>query len=226
MKSIFIVEDDDNLRNTLVDNLELEGYKVFSCPLVEQAKQFLTNNTVDLVVLDIMLPDGDGYELCRWLRKRTDVLILMLTARNLEKNVIDGFISGTDDYLSKPYRASELLLRIKALLRRNPIVVSSEIIDINGYQIDRDVRTVTKHNVAVHLTKTAFDILSFLIEHLNKPCSREEILTAVWGEDVYIDNRTVDNFISNLKKQLSLIQGAQYQLKTIRGIGYSLTSMP
>ncbi|WP_196140662.1 response regulator transcription factor [Aliikangiella sp. G2MR2-5] len=219
---ILIVEDDDNLRETLADNLELEGYRVFSHALVKDAQQFLANNSVDIVVLDIMLPDGNGYDLCRWIRSQTDVLILMLTARNLEKDVVEGFISGTDDYVSKPYRSSELILRIKALLRRKSISVASESQDFNGYQVNWNLREVYKDGIKVHLTKTAFEILLYLFEHLNKPCSREEILNSVWGNEVYIDNRTVDNFVSNLKKQLELIEGANFQIKTIRGVGYSL----
>jgi len=219
---ILIVEDDDNLRETLADNLELEGYEVYSYSLVKDAQWFLTNNCVDLAVLDIMLPDGNGYDLCRWIRSRVDVLILMLTARNLEKDVVEGFIAGTDDYVSKPYRSSELILRIKALLRRKNVSFISESKNLNGYQINWDLREVHKDDQKVHLTKTAFDILSYLFGHLNKSCSREDILNAVWGDDVYVDNRTVDNFVSNLKKQLELVDGADYQIKTIRGIGYSL----
>jgi len=219
---ILIVEDDDNLRETLADNLELEGYQVFSHALVKDAQQFLANNSVDIVVLDIMLPDGNGYDLCRWIRSQTNVLILMLTARNLEKDVVEGFISGTDDYVSKPYRSSELILRIKALLRRKSVSITSESQNFNGYQVNWSLREVYKQDTKVHLTKTAFDILLYLFEHINKPCSRENILNSVWGDDVYVDNRTVDNFVSNLKKQLCLVSGEEYQIKTIRGIGYSL----
>jgi DNA-binding response OmpR family regulator len=222
---ILIVEDDDNLRETLADNLELEGYEVFSHAFVKDAQQFLKNNTIDLAVLDIMLPDGNGYDLCRWIRSRVDVLILMLTARNLEKDVVEGFISGTDDYVSKPYRSSELILRIKALLRRRNISASTDSQNLNGYQINWSLREVYREQEKVHLTKTAFDILTYLFEHINKPCSREDILNAVWGDDVYVDNRTVDNFVSNLKKQLDLVDGADYQIKTIRGIGYSLVKL-
>ncbi|MGX5172516.1 response regulator transcription factor [Aliikangiella sp. IMCC44653] len=222
---ILIVEDDDNLRETLADNLELEGYQVFSHAMVKDAQKFLAENTVDLAVLDIMLPDGNGYDLCRWMRNRVDVLILMLTARNLEKDVVEGFIAGTDDYVSKPYRSSELILRIKALLRRKSITTHTESQNLNGYHINWNLREIHKEDQKIHLTKTAFDILLYLFEHINKPCSRDDILNAVWGNDVFVDNRTVDNFVSNLKKQLGLVDGAIYQIKTIRGVGYSLTKL-
>ncbi|WP_444997352.1 response regulator transcription factor [Aliikangiella sp. IMCC44359] len=221
---ILVVEDDDNLRETLADNLELEGYQVESCSLVQEAQSFLTKNHVDLAVLDIMLPDGNGNDLCRWIRKKSDMLILMLTARNLEKDVIAGFISGTDDYVSKPYRASELILRIKALLRRKTPAHTNKQMLINGFMVNWELREVFDNDIKVHLTKTAFDIFLYLFNHINEACSRESILDAVWGKDIYVDNRTIDNFVSNLKKQLKLTDNSDYQIKTIRGIGYSLTS--
>lgn len=224
-KRLLIVEDDDNLRLTLADNLELEGYQVFSQACVNDTKQFLENYEVDLIILDIMLPDGNGIELCQWIRKKHDVLILMLTARSLEKDLIDGFVAGTDDYLSKPYRSAELLLRINALLRRTSHSSINSITPFNGFEVDWNGRSITNCGKDIHLTKTAFNILSYLFEHLNQTCSRDNILNFVWGKEVYVDNRTVDNFVSNLKKSLNLADGTQYHLKTIRGIGYSLIKL-
>jgi len=219
---ILVVEDDDNLRISLVDNLELEGYKVFSSATVKDSKEILVGNNIDLIVLDIMLPDGNGFDLCQWVREKEDVLIIMLTAKGLEKDLVQGFISGTDDYMSKPYRSTELLLRIKALLRRKTCrsILSEQ--QINGFNIDWKLRKVTSENKDIHLTKTAFDILSYLVENTNKISSRDEILNAVWGVDVFVDNRTIDNFVSNIKKQLNFVEGADYQINSVRGIGYSL----
>ncbi len=227
---LLLVEDDDNLRDALADNLELEGYEVFQCALVQQAKDWLASNNADLIVLDIMLPDGDGYQLCQWIRQRFDVLVLMLTARSLEKDVVEGFDVGADDYVSKPYRSTELLARIKALLRRKQIPIHRNVTLINGFQIDWSLRQVSlqkqkqkqKQEQIIHLTKTAFDILAYLFAQLGNSCSREQILDEVWGKDVYVDNRTIDNFVYNLKKQLNLGSGPDYQIKTIRGVGYSL----
>ena len=227
---LLLIEDDDNLRDALADNLELEGYEVFQCALVEQAKDWLTSNNADLIVLDIMLPDGDGYQLCQWIRQRFDVLVLMLTARSLEKDVVEGFDAGADDYVSKPYRSAELLARIKALLRRKQTPIHRNITNFNGFHIDWSLRQVTlqeqqvslQEQQVIHLTKTAFDILAYLFAQLGNSCSREQILDEVWGKDVYVDNRTIDNFVYNLKKQLKLGEGPDYQIKTIRGVGYSL----
>lgn len=222
---LLLVEDDENLRTTLADNLELEGYEVVECALVEQAKDWLSANSADLVVLDIMLPDGDGYQLCQWIRQRADVLVLMLTARNLEKDVVEGFDAGADDYVSKPYRSAELLARIKALLRRKQTPITRNLTTINGFDVDWQLRQVTRQSRVVHLTKTAFDILAHLFANLGSICSREQILDEVWGKNVYVDNRTIDNFVYNLKKQMAFGDGPDYQIKTVRGVGYSLVKV-
>ena len=222
MFSIAIVEDDENLRLALADNLELEGYSVTAFSTIESARKYLSAHKVDLAILDVMLPDGNGFELCQALRSESDILILMLTALSMENDVIEGFVSGADDYLSKPYRTSELLLRIKALLNRKRAISTVNQSQINGFVINWPLREITLDGAPIHLTKTAFDILQFLFNNLNKTCSRDMIPDAVWGKDVYVDNRTVDNFISQLKKSLHFNQQSDFQIKTIRGIGYSL----
>lgn len=230
--NILIVEDDDNLRETLVDNLELEGFQLYSANSIAQAKSILAVQQIDLIVLDVMLPDGTGYQLCQWLQGRTNALLLMLTARTLERDVVEGFVSGCDDYVSKPYRAKELLLRIRALLRRNdngPKAAqfsSTDKVNINGFIVNWDLHEIHLDEQPVHITKTAFDILRFLFVNQNKSCSRDDILNAVWGQDIFVDNRTVDNFVSHLKKQLLLVDGKEYWIKTIRGVGYSLLTGP
>lgn len=228
-ETLLIVEDDKNLRETLADNLELEGFDVVTASSIAQGKQVLQNEKVDLVILDIMLPDGEGFSLCEWAQQHVDVLVLMLSARTLEKDIVQGFISGCDDYLSKPYRSAELVLRIRALLRRKgkstyaPNSASTST-DINGFLVNWELREVTKQGDSLHLTKTAFDLLEYMYQHQNNRCSRDDILDNVWGKDVYVDNRTVDNFVSNLKKQLQLSDPQPYRIKTIRGVGYSLVT--
>jgi DNA-binding response OmpR family regulator len=155
------------------------------------------------------------------------VLVLLLTARSLEKDVVEGFEVGSDDYVSKPYRSAELLARIKALLRRKQTPIHRNVTTMNGFQIDRQLRQITflqehQQEQFVYLTETNFDILAHLFAQLGNICSREQILDAVWGKDVYVDNRTIDNFVYNLKKQLKLGVGPDYQIKTVRGVGYSL----
>lgn len=229
MIDILIVEDDTNLRETLQDCLELEDYRVAACATIHDAKDWWSRYKARLLVLDIMLPDGTGFELARYLQSNGDPLILMLTALDQEKDLVEGFVAGADDYLTKPYRSAELLLRIKALLRRKTkIEAAVETEDarahtqFNEFTVDWQGRKVTHGTTEVHLTKTAFDILAFLYSQQDNPCSRDQILDAVWGENVYVDNRTVDNFVHNLKKQLNLADGSQYRIKTVRGVGYCL----
>lgn len=227
--SLLIVEDDKNLRETLADNLELEGFKVFTAGTLEAGKRALESTSIDLIVLDVMLPDGEGFSLCRWAQQNMSVSILILSARTLEKDIVEGFIAGCDDYVSKPYRATELILRIKALLRRH---TSAKLIDqnvtttsnINGFTVDWGLRVVKNQGQDLHLTKTAFNILEYLYQHRNQCCSRDDILDNVWGKNMYVDNRTIDNFVSQLKKQLSLSGEKPFKIKTIRGVGYSLVA--
>ncbi|WP_144392558.1 response regulator transcription factor [Pleionea sediminis] len=220
---LLIVEDDENLRETLADFLELEDFIVEQAATVAEAKPILESATIDLAVLDIMLPDGDGYELSQWIRNQSiETRILMLTARGLEKDVVEGFESGADDYVSKPYRSKELLMRIKALLRRPVAVVETNTIEINGRTVDWRSMTAKYNDDELHLTSRAFSILKLLLEHKNEVLSREAILDACWGKDVYVDNRTIDNFISNLKKQFDLTHDNSYYIKSVRGVGYCL----
>jgi DNA-binding response OmpR family regulator len=229
---LLIVEDDQNLRETLADNLELEGFDVLTAGTLAQGKLALERQQIDLMVLDLMLPDGEGFSLCSWAQANHDVLVLMLTARSLEKDVVEGFIAGCDDYVSKPYRAAELMLRIKALLRRKlanedwpgRVKLAPELSELNGYHVNWSLREVSLDGQQLHITKTAFNILEFLYHNKNQCCTRDDILDTVWGKDIYVDNRTVDNFVSQLKKQLQLSGDKSYQIKTIRGLGYSLVS--
>jgi len=226
---LLVIEDDDSLRFTLVDNLELEGYEVFSACNITQAKSVFekhakTNHPIELIILDVMLPDGSGYELSKELRlNKQNVMILMLTARTLDSDLHEGFNSGADDYLTKPYKIAELLLRVKALLRRNSTAeIMHETALINNFEINWQRRSISKEDNEIHLTKKEFDLLTLLFNKINQPLSRDEILSHVWGEQVYVEERTVDNFISNIRKALNLNKPQMYFIKTVRGIGYSL----
>lgn len=224
--AILVVEDDENLRLTLSDNLEMEGYQVYSAGSLQEARNCIQTNHIDLCILDIMLPDGNGYQFSVDIRREyPQVLILMLTARILDSDLEQGFESGADDYVNKPYRLKELLLRIKALLRRKNTSIGDveDTSSVNGFEINWAARQISCKGESIHLTKKEFDIFSHLYRNKNSVQSRDDILTSVWGDGVYVDNRTVDNFISNLKKRLKLVEGEECYIKTIRGIGYCLT---
>ncbi len=222
---VLIVEDDENLRITLADNLEDEGYRVQAVDRGQAALDAAALEQPDLVVLDIMLPDLDGYSVCRALRQRgLAAKVLMLTARTLEDDVVQGFDAGADDYLAKPYRLRELLARVRALMRRgSPRGADSPACALPGFTIDRDARTVSSvQGRAIDLTRTEFDLLVFFIDHPGKALSRETILERVWGDDVVVDPRTVDNFVSNLKRKLGWVAGCGYTIRAVRGVGYRL----
>jgi DNA-binding response OmpR family regulator len=222
---VLVVEDDENLRITLADNLEDEGYRVRAVDRGRAALEAVEHEHPDVVVLDIMLPDVDGYSVCRSLRQRGLVSkVLMLTARTLEDDVVQGFDAGADDYLAKPYRLRELLARVRALLRRGVARSGASASSaLPGFTIDRDARTVTgAGGRAIDLTRTEFDLLVFLVDNPAKALSREVILERVWGNDVVVDPRTVDNFVSSLKRKLGWTPGCGYTIRAVRGVGYRL----
>jgi DNA-binding response OmpR family regulator len=221
---VLVVEDDENLRITVADNLEDEGYRVKAVDRGRAALEAVEHERPDVVVLDIMLPDLDGYSVCRSLRQRgLASKVLMLTARTLEDDVVQGFDAGADDYLAKPYRLRELLARVRALLRRGSPRAGTAASALPGFTIDRDARTVIGlDGRAVDLTRTEFDLLVFLIDNPGKALSRDTILERVWGGDVVVDPRTVDNFVSNLKRKLGWTAGCGYTIRAVRGVGYRL----
>ena len=227
MNNILVVEDDENLRLALVDNLQLESYQVFAVDTMAAADGILTQETIELVILDIMLPDGSGYDFCQVLKeKHPTAMVLMLTARTLDNDLLTGFSVGADDYMTKPYKVAELLARVKALLSRSQSanVNHTKTSRINGFVINWQQRSITQavNSDQVHLTKKEFDLLYLLFININNPLSREKILDQVWGEGVYVEERTVDNFISVIRKALNLNEPQKFFIRTIRGIGYSL----
>jgi DNA-binding response OmpR family regulator len=226
--AILVVEDDENLRLPLVDNLEDEGYQVDHTDRGEQAVAMAQRTAYAVIVLDIMLPDTDGYTVCRKLRSAgVRSAVLMLTARTLEDDVVTGFDAGADDYLAKPYRLRELLARVKALVRRGSSTSSTSAPasggdDLDGIRIDRQARTVTlPGGEQPELTRTEFDLLVFMLDRSGEALSRDVILENVWGE-VIVDPRTVDNFVSNLKKKLGWSPGRKFAFRSVRGVGYRL----
>ncbi len=220
--SVLIVEDDANLRLTLEDNLKEQGYAVRTAASVAEGWKALESAPTDVVVLDLMLPDGDGYAFCKRLReKKLPARVLMLTARSLEEDLVRGFDAGADDYLAKPYRLRELYARIAALVRRGPAEGSATTQHRFGpFSVDVATRSVTGPSGPVELTRKEFDLLVMLLESGGRVLSRDEILDRVWGE-VVVDLHTVDNFVSSLKKKLTVKKGeAGFELKTVRGVGF------
>ena len=229
MTRLLVVEDDESLRLTLVDNLELEGYDVSSASTLAEARLILSKQdpakrALELIILDVMLPDGSGYDLCKEVRSSyPELMVLMLTARTLDSDLHAGFSSGADDYLTKPYKIAELLLRISALIRRSSSVSGvQDYVQINDCRVSWSKRSIIRHQCAIHLTKKEFDLLRLLFDNIDRPLARDEILDKVWGQNIYVEERTVDNFISNVRKALNLNKPQPYYIKTVRGVGYVL----
>ncbi len=225
LPTILIVEDDPNLRLGLRDNLENQGgYAVEEATNVREAREHLSKRAFNLILLDVMLPDGDGYSLCRSLRDEgVTTPVLMLTARTLEADVVKGFEAGAQDYLGKPYRLRELLARVGALVRRSGASAPAKAVRFAGYKMDLDRRKVeSPDGAAVELTRTEFDLLAFLVREKERVLRRDEILDAVWGQDVVVDPHTVDNFVSSLKKKLGWKSTSRFAIQTVRGVGYRM----
>jgi DNA-binding response OmpR family regulator len=229
---ILVVEDDEDLRVVLADNLEDEGYAVLAVATVAEAEAALgltggtaltvdTDQAVDLVLLDVMLPDGDGYNLCRRYRKAGgDAPVLMLTARRLEDDLVTGLEAGADDYLAKPYRLRELLARVKALLRRRGAATADIEPGFGAFHFDHKARLLVGVEGPVALTRTEYDLMAWLAAHAGSAHSRDTLLDAVWGADVVVDPRTVDNFVMNLKRKLAWTAEANWRIAAVRGVGY------
>lgn len=215
MTSVLVVEDDASLRLALCDNLEGEGYQVAAAASLAQARAL---GARDVVVLDVMLPDGSGLQLCRELRATAPgTRVLLLTARTLEDDVVEGLGAGADDYVAKPYRLRELLARIAALARRAAgDGGEAAALPLGDYRVELSTRTVRGPQGVVALTRTEFDLLRFLVGKQGAVASRQEILDAVWGE-VTVDVHTVDNFVGALRRKLPGLA-----VKTVRGVGFRL----
>ncbi len=220
--SILIVEDDETLSLVLADNLNEAGYQVQTADTGSKASQQLKNQTFDLIILDIMLPDTDGYSLCLSIRQaKIQSMILMLTARSLEDDIVKGFDAGADDYITKPYRLRELLSRVSALLRRQH--PEEPPFDFRPFTINKNSRQLfDEKNSEIILTRKEFDLLEYFLQNRNRALTRTQILNTVWGETIVVEERTVDNFVSNLKKKLNWTQQSTFRIVSIRGIGYRM----
>ena len=216
---MLIVEDDVNIRLALAENLVDEGYGVTACPDGKSALAALSEMDHALVLLDIMLPDIDGYSLCERIRSdHPDIRIILLTARTLEDDIVRGFDAGANDYVTKPYRLRELFARVGAQLRDRDS--GYEAAPDTGFTVDRAARRVTCGDDFIELTKTEFDLLVFLVDHAGEALPRATILSRVWGENVVVEPRTVDNFMSSLKRKVLDRPESRCSVVTVRGVGY------
>jgi len=222
--TVLVVEDEDALATLLQYNLEKEGYRVVQAGDGEEALILVQEELPDLVVLDWMLPKVSGIEVCRRLRQRPEsrnLPILMLTARGEESDRVRGLDTGADDYVVKPFAMSELTARIRAVMRRIRPGLADDRVTCGDIVMDRVAHRVKRGGQEVHLGPTEFRLLDHLMQHPGRVFSREQLLDAVWGSDVYVEARTVDVHIGRLRKALNGKTDAD-PIRTVRSAGYSL----
>ena len=221
---ILIVEDEEALALLLRYNLEAEGYEVETVARGDEADTRLKEDVPDLVILDWMLPALSGIEICRRLRARTETRtlpIIMLTARGEENERIRGLGTGADDYIVKPFSVPELVARVGALLRRASPERMANQLNFGDIELDREKKRVSRSGRPIELGPTEFRLLEFLLERPGRVFSRAQLLDGVWGNNVYIDDRTVDVHVGRLRKALNRGHNSD-PIRTVRGSGYAL----
>jgi len=221
---VLIVEDEESLAALLEYNLQKEGYRVGLAPDGEEAMTMVAEETPDLIILDWMLPKLSGIEVCRRLRNRQatrNVPILMLTARGEESERVRGLDTGADDFVVKPFSMSELFARIRAVLRRIRPGLADDTVAYGDIEIDRVAHRVKRNGEEIHLGPTEFRMLDYFMQHPGRVFSREQLLDAVWGSNVYVEARTVDVHIGRLRKALKK-SGLTDPIRTVRSAGYAL----
>jgi DNA-binding response OmpR family regulator len=223
---ILLAEDDSNLGFVVQDNLTTNGYKVTLCADGELALKTFANEHFDLCILDVMMPKKDGFEVASTIREvNKEVPIVFLTAKTMQEDKVKGFTLGADDYITKPFDFQEFILRIESILRRTKVLTQKKAEVVENYKIG-DYQFDVKNQVLVHskeeknLTKKETRILSFLCEHINDIAPRELILKNIWGTDDYFSGRSMDVFISKLRKYLSADENIQ--ISNIHGVGFKL----
>lgn len=222
MEKILIIEDEENILLPLEDDLKLEGYEVCSATDGRDGFQMAKETKYDLIILDLMLPGMNGFDVCKQLRESAILTpILILSAKSQEIDKIIGLELGADDYVTKPFSPRELLARIKAILRR--VKQNTQTIDqyqFGDVEIDFVSLEAKKGGKTFYLTSLEFSILQYLIKHKNQVISRDRFLDDVWGEDVYVFPRTVDTHISKLRKKIETDSANPKYIISVRGIGY------
>jgi len=222
--TVLIVEDEPAQREVLAYNLEAEGYRVAQADNGEEALLIVSEDAPDLIVLDWMLPNVSGIEVCRRLKSRPEtrgVPIIMLSARSEEVDLVRGLETGADDYIIKPYSVIELMARVRTQLRRSRPSSVGEALVFEDITLDPETHRVHRGGNLLKLGPTEFRLLTTLMEKPGRVWSREQLLDRVWGRDIYVDTRTVDVHVGRLRKALCA-EGGNDPVRTVRGAGYAL----
>ena len=223
MGNILIVEDDPNIRKMVRVNLSKRGYQTSEAGDSHQALALFQDNTYDLILMDLVLPGLSGVDICKWIRARSDVPIIVLSARLEEDLKVAALDAGADDYVTKPFGQEELMARVRAFLRRTytPQKESDSKIVIGDLQIDLEARRAFLNESDIHLTKTEYAILAELANHLDAIVTHDELLSRVWGDEYRGSNHYLHNYLGRLRKKMGTVAE---NLETVPGMGYNLHS--
>lgn len=220
MKKILLVEDNETIVMGLKYSLEQENFQVISALNVEKAKEILNQETIDLILLDVTLPDGNGFELCKYIKQKLDVPVIFLTAQDEETSVVVGLDMGADDYIVKPFRTRELISRINSVLRRyDKNVEKASIVQYKNIKIDTNMAKVYKDNEEIIFTSLEYKILLMLFTNQNKLITREELLDKIWDiAGNFVNDNTLTVYIKRIREKLE----DDTIIKTVRGLGYRI----
>jgi len=223
MKTVLVVDDEPIVREVVVRYLEREGYRTLEAGDGDSAREVIESAGADLVVLDLMLPGTDGLELCRWIRSKSEMPVIMLTARGEEADRIVGLELGADDYMTKPFSPRELAARVRSVLRRaRPSGAPSERLDFGDVALERETREARKGGRALTLTTKEFDLLWFLASHPRRVFSREQLMASVWGYTAALDSGTVTVHVRRLREKVEDEPSRPRHIQTVWGVGYRL----
>jgi two-component system alkaline phosphatase synthesis response regulator PhoP len=224
MKRILVIEDEPQMLLGLRDNLELEGYEVQTAGDGDEGLTKAAAFNPDLVIVDVMLPKKNGFDVCRELRTRsTSLPIVMLTARSAETDKVLGLELGADDYVTKPFSITELLARVRAVLRRAGAqrqAATADLVRIGDIEVDFKLHQARRGKSRIEFTAREFDLLRYFVQHTGQVVTREQILNEVWGYEEFPTTRTIDNFVAKLRQKIERAPHAPEHILTIHGSGY------
>jgi two-component system response regulator RegX3 len=219
---ILIVEDEESYQDALSIGLSVEGFVVVGATTIGEARLLMASTKPDLILLDVMLPDGSGVDFCRELQDISRVPVIMVTARSSEVDVVLGLEIGAADYVTKPYRLRELVARIRAVLRRPTVVEDEDVVTFGDLRIDYTRRTVSRRNQEIELSRKEFDLLGLFAQRLGQVVTREVCLDTLWWGLELSDTRTLDTHVKRLRQKIEDDPASPRHLITIRGVGFRL----
>ena len=223
MATVLVVDDEPIVREVVVRYLQREGHTTLEADHGDRAREMLERETPDIVVLDVMLPGTDGLELCRWIRARSELPVILLTARGEKADRIVGLELGADDYVTKPFSPRELAVRVRAVLRRSAPAQDAEArLAFGDIELDTRTRDVHKSGTELRLTAKEFDLLAFLAGHPRQVFGRDQLMSRVWGYEAALDTGTVTVHVRRLREKIETNPSEPEHLQTVWGVGYRL----